>query len=275
MSLTQTDSTPQAKHPGQQSLLTHLGSPVPAAPQPATEDAVLQFPGGSLVFRVFKNEHSPRIASEILTGKTYPHVHFVVDVRTVVDIGANIGASAVFFALTYPHARVLAFEPASASYSLLARNVAQLPNVSAFPCGLYSQDKTVALYPGINDCVESSVCPSHRTSPHAEQIQLRSAERFMADQHIDSIDVLKIDTEGCEIHILRSLQRFLPTVKLLYVEYHSDRDRRLIDSLVADTHSLWRGHVPLLHRGEFCYLNKQLIPSAGETYSAEILLPLE
>jgi hypothetical protein len=57
------------------------------------------------------------------------------------------------------------------------------------------------------------------------------------------------------------------------VEYHSDRDRRLIDELMAETHILWRAHAPLAYRGEFCYLNRRLIPS--ETYTSEILLPLD
>ena len=87
------------------------------------------------------------------------------------------------------------------------------------------------------------------------------------------MDILKLDTEGCEVPILRSLQKHLSDMKLIYADYHSDRERRLIDGLLAETHVLWRGHVPLAYRGEFCYLNRKLIPD--ETYSSEILLPLD
>jgi FkbM family methyltransferase len=41
----------------------------------------------------------------------------------IVDAGANIGASAVFFALTYPSALVIAIEPEEQNYALLRRNV--------------------------------------------------------------------------------------------------------------------------------------------------------
>ncbi len=71
------------------------------------------------------------------------------------------------------------------------------------------------------------------------------------------------------------LKRFLPTIKLIYVEYHSDRDRRLIDLLLARTHSLWRGRADLIYRGEFCYLNKKLVPDQKMTYSTEIALALD
>jgi len=64
-------------------------------------------------------------------------------------------------------------------------------------------------------------------------------------------------------------------MKLIYLEYHSDRDRRLIDALLADTHVLWRGHCGLVHRGEFCYLRRDLLPPESETHTCEILLPLD
>ena len=40
----------------------------------------------------------------------------------IIDAGANIGASAVFFALTFPTARIVAIEPEATNFELLARN---------------------------------------------------------------------------------------------------------------------------------------------------------
>jgi FkbM family methyltransferase len=239
------------------------------------EEGTIEHGGAKSLIRLFKNDVSLKIAGDILAGKTYPHVHFVEKVHTIVDIGANVGAATIFFSLLYPHARVLALEPASAPFSLLSQNVAPFPNVKAFPLGLFSCDKVVPLYPGQNDSVESSVSPSSRTAAEPEEVKLRCANQFMMEQGVGSIDILKVDTEGCEVHILRSLQRFLPMVKLIYVEYHSDRDRRLIDLLLADTHNLWRGHADLIYRGELCYLNRTLVPDQSVTYSTEITLPLD
>jgi FkbM family methyltransferase len=239
------------------------------------EVGTIDIAGQKLAMRLFNNEVSLKIADEILSGRTYPHVHFVNDIKTIVDVGANVGAASIFFAFHYPQARIFACEPASAPFSLLRQNVAVFPNVLPFPVGLYSCDTTIPLYPGRNDSVESSIAPSNRTASEPEQVQLRCAEDFMAAQGVNAIDILKIDTEGCEVHILRSLKRFLPIIKLIYLEYHSDRDRRLIDLLLAETHCLWRGHADLIYRGEFCYLNKKLIPDEKVTYSTEIALPLD
>jgi FkbM family methyltransferase len=243
--------------------------------RPELAEGIFKYPGGELLFRLFKNEVCIQISEEILGGKTYPEVPFVEDVRTIVDIGANIGAASVFLATTYPKATVFALEPSNGPFTLLQQNVLSLANVRAFPHGLFSVDKHLPLFQGRNDSVESSICPTGRTSEACETIALRSAPGFLAELGIGRIDILKLDTEGCEVPILRSLQKFTSQIKIIYVEYHSDRDRRLIDQLLAETHVLWRGSCSLVHRGEFCYLRRDLIPPETETHTCEILLPLE
>jgi FkbM family methyltransferase len=245
------------------------------AVSPEIAVATLEGPKGQMPFQLFKTETSFKIAHDIFAGITYPQVPFVGDIRTILDIGANVGAASAYLAMNYPHARVYALEPGAKPFALLKQNVLAFENVSAFPFGLYASDKQVPLFRGRMDCVESSVCPNVRTNGGAEEIQLRCAPQFLAEQGIERIDILKIDTEGCEVPILRSLEKHLPAVKVLYLEYHSERDRRLLDQLLAESHVLWKGHVDLVHRGEFCYLRRDLLPGENETHTCEILLPLE
>ena len=238
---------------------------------PEIAEATLEGPQGKLAFRLFKTSACFQIANDIFAGTTYPNVPFVTDVETIFDIGANVGAASVYFAVSYPEAKVYAFEPGSQPFSLLRQNVAPFANVSAFSFGLYGYEKKTVLYHGCGDSVESSVHPTERTSSECEEIELRSPLNFLHERGVTQIDILKVDTEGCELPILSSLQKYLPKVKVLYVEYHSERDRRLLDSMLAETHALWRGRVSLVHRGEFCYLRKDLIPDGSETHTSEIL----
>jgi FkbM family methyltransferase len=243
--------------------------------RPDVAQATLQGPHGALPFYLFKTDASFQIANEIFAGVTYPMVPLVSGVKTVVDIGANVGAASVYFAMAYPDAQVYALEPASSPLSLLGQNVASLRNVRVYPFGLHSSEKTLTLFHGKKDTVESSLSSSARTSSESEQIHLLGASQFLSEHGIHAIDVLKIDTEGCEVPILRSLEDYLPEVKVLYVEYHSEHDRRMIDGILAETHVLWRGHVNLAYRGEFCYLKRDLVPDETETHTCEILMNLE
>jgi FkbM family methyltransferase len=243
--------------------------------RPDVAQATLQGPQGVLPFYLFKTDVCFQIANAIFAGDTYPNVPFVSDVKTILDIGANVGAATVYLAISYPQAHVYAFEPGRDPLSLLQKNVELLRNVSVFPFGLYSRNQTLSLFRGKNDSVESSVCPTTRTDNESEQIRLVNASQFLSEHGIKSVDILKIDTEGCEISILHSLSKYLPEVKVLHVEYHSERDRRLIDGILAETHVLWRGRVAFAYRGEFCYLKRELVPDESQSHTCEILLDLE
>ena len=131
--------------------------------------ATLQGPRGALPFRLFKTEVSFQVANSIFAGTTYPTIPFVTGVKTIVDIGANVGAASVYFAIAYPEAQVYAFEPGSAPFSLLQQNVEPLRNVTVFPFGLYSREQTLSLFHGKNDSVESSLCSSLRTVARASR----------------------------------------------------------------------------------------------------------
>ena len=127
-------------------------------------EATLEGPLGTLPFHLFKTDAGFQIANDIFAGITYPIVPLVSGVRTVVDIGANVGAASVYFAMAYPDAQVYALEPASAPLSLLGQNVASLRKVKVFPFGLHSSEETLTLFHGKKDSVESSLSssPSHQ-----------------------------------------------------------------------------------------------------------------
>ena len=54
------------------------------------------------------------------------------------------------------------------------------------------------------------------------------------------VDILKIDTEGCEVPILFSIKKYLTEIKILYIEYHSSIDRDEIRRLLENTHFVLR-----------------------------------
>jgi FkbM family methyltransferase len=193
----------------------------------------------------------------ILRGETYPFLPFVEDVRVVFDVGANCGAAAVHFARHYPRAQVHAFEPGSVARGYLEVNVAGHANVHVHPIGLYSADRPAVLFSGVDDIGQSSVFKRSSNLQEEEPIELRAAGPWAKERGIDRIDVLKVDVEGCEIDVLRSLGDLLPTVKLLYVEYDSRHARRELNRILDETHDLYAGKM-FLDQGECVYLRRDV-----------------
>lgn len=208
---------------------------------------------------------------EIISGSTYrlpaqpPGYKFDV----VVDVGANIGASALWF-LTLPPRRLICLEPAAESFNLLKRNVAGLPNVEVYPWGLFGRDCDVPLYRGRNQTMQNSVIKSVETTEIYETIRLRRASTVLAELGVDRISILKIDTEGCELPILTDIVALLPKVDILYLEYHSEQDRRDIEAMMAKDFILGTAIAKHPHRGVNMYMANHMIAGVP-TYQAMAL----
>jgi hypothetical protein len=120
--------------------------------------------------------------------------------------------------------------------------------------------------------VGSSLGKSTYNFQASTEVVIHDAKNVFAKLRIAEADIFKIDTEGCEVPILNSLKDFLPQIKVIFIEYHSEDDRRWIDSMLAATHYLFSGKALGPHRGEFCFLRRDL---AAEFDNMEIKAPSE
>ena len=214
-------------------------------------------------FECFDNCLSRVTCQTILDGKSYPRIPFVQNVSVVMDVGANVGAASVFFSLSYPDATVFAFEPAGLPYGLLAANSESHANVKTHNFGLYSSDVEVPMYRGKYETGMSSVVQSESTRNESDVITLKSVRNWLADNSISRVDILKVDTEGCEVPILEAMADLLPAVKVIYLEYHNDDDRKEFDRILGDTHMLGHG-LMMFHLGEVAYVSKDVVRSESD-----------
>jgi FkbM family methyltransferase len=193
---------------------------------------------------------------EILEGRTYPIVKNIGTVATILDIGANVGAASVMLASHYPDARVHAFEPGPDSLALLSQNTEFFPSICIHGFGLGAEGGRHHLYRSRWDPMSASTLSSTENTEDFDIIEIRRAKPAIESLGITAIDVLKIDTEGCEVPILADLAALIAATKVIYLEYHSEHDRRCIDERLAGTHVLGFAAVRHPHRGEVCYVHR-------------------
>jgi FkbM family methyltransferase len=240
----------------------------PAATALVTRTLQIHHEGGNRSFTLFDTRLGYEIFQRILSGKTYPLPSLGGAIRTVVDIGANVGAASVYFALRCPGATVLAFEPSPDCFALLKANTADLAKVVCFPFGLFDGDRKAILYRGKVDPVTSSIAQSPEATQVGSPVELRDAAAALKAANLTEINILKIDTEGCELPILRSLSEYLPRTDVVFLEFHSERDRLEMDGLLLSSHTLFRCAIEHPCRGELCYIARRcfsapLDPSFG------------
>lgn len=133
---------------------------------------------------------------------------------TAIDVGANIGAFSVTMARAVgPSGTVHAFEPEPASRERLMRNLGlnELANVTIFDEAVSGEPGEAAFfqYAGI-DASWSGLYPREVeledvTIRPAETLAVRTTtiDEHCADASIGHVDVLKVDTEGADLAVLR------------------------------------------------------------------------
>jgi FkbM family methyltransferase len=132
----------------------------------------------------------------------------------ILDAGANIGAAAVFFAMHFPRAHIVALEPAANNFELLRANVAGL-DVDARCAAIGAQDGEAALVdPGEGEW-------AYRTAPGAG-VPVHAASRLVAEKLAAGYQpyLAKIDIEGGEAELFSRDTGWAERFALLIVELH-------------------------------------------------------
>src|SRR5207248_9506229 len=140
----------------------------------------------------------------------------------VFDVGANVGVFAVQQARR--GAFVYAFEPNPDSYRRLAKTVATNGiggAVTLFNVALGAAPGTGRLVvPSGWTTVGSIERVDGKPAESAGTVTITALDRVVPEVGVAAIDLLKIDTEGAELEVLRGAERTLDVVVRLVVEHH-------------------------------------------------------
>lgn len=156
------------------------------------------------------------------------------DPRVILDIGGNIGISAIKFSLTYPNATIFTIEPVPDNFELLKKNVSPYPNVRAFCFGLGADAGTFPIYADTQSSNKGGYTVISNTEvPHEKsaytQVHIKKVSDFLAENSITAVDLIKIDTEGAEYDILTAFPtEILSRVGWLIGELHDTKDFELL-----------------------------------------------
>jgi FkbM family methyltransferase len=160
-------------------------------------------------------------------------------VRVVLDIGANIGIAALYFAQQFPNAVVHAFEPDPGNCQVLGANAAGVPRIRMHPFALGAEDGELELYDSDDRANQGgySAYGMGIDPARSKKVPLRHAGRALAALGVERADVIKIDTEGAEWEILTALDpRLLRSARLIMGELHGRRDFELLGFLQPTFH---------------------------------------
>jgi FkbM family methyltransferase len=142
----------------------------------------------------------------------------------ILDIGSNIGASILYFHEQFPSARILGFEPHPETFRILQSNVSGIPSVSVFNYGLGPADARISVpFEGIDFSAFTAKMGSGPppVASATTNCEIRHAGSALRNLGISTVDLIKIDCEGAEYEILRTLpEEMLRQCKWIVGEIH-------------------------------------------------------
>jgi FkbM family methyltransferase len=160
------------------------------------------------------------------------------NVHYIIDAGANVGYSTLFFLHAFPNATIIAIEPDHDNFQMLQLNTSAFNNrVTCLNSAIWGETcKMVVKQDGYRDnlhwarrTLPASDKRSAGNSLSPEQPHSTTVDGFTIDEvvhrfNLPSVDLLKMDIEGGEISVLQHSHEWLPYVNNILVELHHDTE---------------------------------------------------
>ena len=138
---------------------------------------------------------------------------------TIIDGGANIGLTSVFFANKYPDAQIVSIEPEAGNFEMLKKNTQAYPNITLLNTGVWDHKASLAIVDSGKG--NNSFTVEEVSYPTKDSIRALSIADVIEERKWKTIDILKLDIEGSEKNVFeKNYERWLPWVKVLIIELH-------------------------------------------------------
>lgn len=151
-------------------------------------------------------------------------------IQTIVDAGAHVGGTTLWFAARYPNARIVALEPHPDTLTRLRENTQRYPNVEVVAAALHDEDGQVELFGG-NQSWAASLVPAKNLLRTRHQVPAITLDHLVGGHNLERIDILKLNIEGSETAVLRSTG-ILDRVHTIVFEYHDELADMPLDELL-------------------------------------------
>lgn len=163
------------------------------------------------------------VCMEVFGGRPYALDYSAIEpVRTIVDLGANIGAAAAFLARLFPGAVVVAVEPSPASYEALCENLDRaVPGGRAVNAALVPHAGSYRIEPGRSPSGDRVVAAAAGDGEaQGAGFEALTIDQLLDREAPDGVDLLKVDIEGAEAEFFAGVAGWGDRVGAVVAEVH-------------------------------------------------------
>lgn len=141
------------------------------------------------------------------------------NVPLIIDAGANIGASTVWFAANFPECQIYAIEPERQNFAVLCKNTASYSNVVLFRAALWDKPDHLSLTDGE---ATGWGCRVEEVLGNKPTVSTVTVPGLLSKDARLRLLMVKIDIEGAESVLFRSETEWVDDVPLMIFEQHDN-----------------------------------------------------
>lgn len=172
------------------------------------------------------------LKKEIFSENCY-YLESDIEEPLIIDAGAHIGMTVLYFKMIFPQARIIAFDPIPANFTLLTKNVTenQLQNVELYQAVVAPKSGILRIHEPIGVGAWKSGAGIIPKGWKGIQTNKEIKVEAVGIQEIlqDKIDIFKMDIEGMEYEIIRNAGDKIRNVKTWIMEVHPRKDHRITE----------------------------------------------
>jgi FkbM family methyltransferase len=169
-----------------------------------------------LGYRYYKIRYQPFGIDHALDVRRFSEPNDRVSV--VFDVGANEGQSAKMYAEQFPEAIVYSFEPVATTFAKLVANTRDCEHVKAFQIGFGDEVAELDIWLSDKSVTNSLKCQtSANSSGRTERVRVTTLDTFVTERCVERIDLLKVDTEGFDLEVLRGARNMLAAGRITFI----------------------------------------------------------
>ena len=177
-----------------------------------------------------------------------------LNINLLVDVGAHEGETSNLFSKYLNIKKIYCFEPSSINYNNLKKKIVKKENIFLFNFGLGDRDGEEN-FNQLEESSSSTLVELNQKSKYflkkkkilnlfikknfkifSQTVNIMKLKNFMHNKSIKYIDILKIDTEGYEMKVIKGAEEKIKNIEYIYFEHHFD-DMLKKDYTLSDIHN--------------------------------------
>ena len=178
----------------------------------------------------------------------------ISSINLFIDVGAHEGETSNLFSKYLNIKKIYCFEPSSINYKNLKKKIVKKENIFLFNFGLGDRDGERD-FNQLEESSSSTLVELNKKSKYflkkkkilnlfikkkfnifSQTVNIMKLKNFMHNHSIEYIDILKIDTEGYEMKVIKGAEEKIKNIDYIYFEHHFD-DMLKKDYTLSDIHN--------------------------------------